>query len=182
MLPSNTNYSTCGPCLFNALSDQLYGDQSHHVELSGATVDYIRSKPDHFKQFITVFPGGGIRHVGARATYDHTIDMASNGVTRQALKAKNKFVNAHVCDQCFGIQHFGDPDLVASRSCKTILGDRALQDYQMQLMLLEQQSKKRLLMARQEHNAIGGGLPDGMAIGLPGQNAPISPSKVIGKL
>ena len=50
-----------GNCLFNALSDQLFGDQSHHVELRGATVDYIRSKPDHFKQFITVFPGGGIR-------------------------------------------------------------------------------------------------------------------------
>lgn len=31
-------------------------------------------------------------------------------------------------------------------------GNHALQDYQMQLMLLEQQNKKRLLMARQEKN------------------------------
>lgn len=31
-------------------------------------------------------------------------------------------------------------------------GNHALQDYQMQLMLLEQQNKKRLLMARQEHD------------------------------
>ena len=41
-------------------------------------------------------------------------------------------------------------------------GNHALQDYQMQLMLLEQQNKKRLLMARQEQDTIGnGGRPDG---------------------
>ncbi|KAF2273395.1 uncharacterized protein EI97DRAFT_444924 [Westerdykella ornata] len=34
-------------------------------------------------------------------------------------------------------------------------GNHALQDYQMQLMLLEQQNKKRLLLARQEHDGIG---------------------------
>lgn len=39
-------------------------------------------------------------------------------------------------------------------------GNHALQDYQMQLMLLEQQNKKRLLMARQEQDTIGG-RPDG---------------------
>ena len=33
-------------------------------------------------------------------------------------------------------------------------GNHALQDYQMQLMLLEQQNKKRLLMARQEQDNI----------------------------
>ena len=35
-------------------------------------------------------------------------------------------------------------------------GSHALQDYQMQLMLLEQQNKKRLLMARQEQDNISG--------------------------
>ena len=34
-------------------------------------------------------------------------------------------------------------------------GNHALQDYQMQLMLLEQQNKKRLLMARQELDKMG---------------------------
>lgn len=34
-------------------------------------------------------------------------------------------------------------------------GNHALQDYQMQLMLLEQQNKKRLLMARQEQDNMG---------------------------
>jgi len=39
-------------------------------------------------------------------------------------------------------------------------GGNALQDYQMQLMLLEQQNKKRLMMARQEQDTVG---PSGMA-------------------
>ena len=43
-------------------------------------------------------------------------------------------------------------------------GNHALQDYQMQLMLLEQQNKKRLLMARQEQET--GGRPDGQP-GMP---------------
>lgn len=49
-------------------------------------------------------------------------------------------------------------------------GSHALQDYQMQLMLLEQQNKKRLLMARQEQ--------DSMSItrdGPPGPNGPPFP-------
>ncbi|TEA08736.1 Transcriptional activator somA [Colletotrichum sidae] len=39
--------------------------------------------------------------------------------------------------------------------------NHALQDYQMQLMLLEQQNKKRLMMARQEQDNMGGALPRG---------------------
>ncbi|KAG9245184.1 SOM1 protein [Calycina marina] len=40
-------------------------------------------------------------------------------------------------------------------------GNHALQDYQVQLMLLEQQNKKRLMMARQEQDSMGGGMPGG---------------------
>lgn len=47
--------------------------------------------------------------------------------------------------------------------------NHALQDYQMQLMLLEQQNKKRLMMARQEQDNIGGNMPrEGGAPGAPG--------------
>ncbi|GAP83256.2 putative som1 protein [Rosellinia necatrix] len=47
--------------------------------------------------------------------------------------------------------------------------NHALQDYQMQLMLLEQQNKKRLMMARQEQDNMGGGMPrDGSGPGGPG--------------
>ncbi|KAH8723163.1 hypothetical protein GQ44DRAFT_774218 [Phaeosphaeriaceae sp. PMI808] len=46
-------------------------------------------------------------------------------------------------------------------------GNHALQDYQMQLMLLEQQNKKRLLMARQEQDNISGPQHQG-GVGAPG--------------
>ncbi len=54
-------------------------------------------------------------------------------------------------------------------------GNHALQDYQMQLMLLEQQNKKRLLMARQEQDIIS--RPDGQPMpGGPGYAPGMSPS------
>ncbi|KAL8803285.1 MAG: hypothetical protein Q9182_003243 [Xanthomendoza sp. 2 TL-2023] len=53
-------------------------------------------------------------------------------------------------------------------------GNHALQDYQMQLMLLEQQNKKRLLMARQEqetpHNGQPGMPGGGNFVGAPGMS------------
>lgn len=48
--------------------------------------------------------------------------------------------------------------------------NHALQDYQMQLMLLEQQNKKRLMMARQETDSMGGMPREG-----PGPNGPGGP-------
>lgn len=44
----------------------------------------------------------------------------------------------------------------AAGQAGTSNGNHALQDYQMQLMLLEQQNKKRLLMARQEQDSMSG--------------------------
>lgn len=63
-------------------------------------------------------------------------------------------------------------------------GNHALQDYQMQLMLLEQQNKKRLLMARQEQNT--GDRPDGQPAGYVSPNGSRSgpspgPSEHMGK-
>jgi hypothetical protein len=53
-------------------------------------------------------------------------------------------------------------------------GNHALQDYQMQLMLLEQQNKKRLMMARQEQDNIS---RDPSMPGQPGMQPPgMSPS------
>ncbi|KAI0973894.1 hypothetical protein F4678DRAFT_486497 [Xylaria arbuscula] len=46
--------------------------------------------------------------------------------------------------------------------------NHALQDYQMQLMLLEQQNKKRLMMARQEQDSMGGIPRDGTGPNGPG--------------
>ena len=56
-------------------------------------------------------------------------------------------------------------------------GNHALQDYQMQLMLLEQQNKKRLLMARQEQDGPGQpGMPAGFAPGMSPQGSRGGPS------
>jgi hypothetical protein len=55
-------------------------------------------------------------------------------------------------------------------------GSHALQDYQMQLMLLEQQNKKRLLMARQEQDNLTS-RTDQPGVGLQGANFPnVSPA------
>lgn len=54
-------------------------------------------------------------------------------------------------------------------------GNHALQDYQMQLMLLEQQNKKRLMMARQEQDSMTGpreGMP-GVGPGPAGPGVPV---------
>ncbi|KAH9863771.1 hypothetical protein J1614_009703 [Plenodomus biglobosus] len=53
-------------------------------------------------------------------------------------------------------------------------GNHALQDYQMQLMLLEQQNKKRLLMARQEQDNMSGPHQQG-GVGGPGFATAMSP-------
>lgn len=54
-------------------------------------------------------------------------------------------------------------------------GNHALQDYQMQLMLLEQQNKKRLLMARQEQDNMGSGPQHQPGVGAQGFPAAMSP-------
>ena len=54
--------------------------------------------------------------------------------------------------------------------------NHALQDYQMQLMLLEQQNKKRLMMARQEQDNIGGMPREGQPPGPGGPGVPTGPN------
>lgn len=50
-----------GNCLFHALSDQLYGDQSRHQEIRAAVIRSMRANSDYYKHFIEVHPGGGTR-------------------------------------------------------------------------------------------------------------------------
>lgn len=67
-------------------------------------------------------------------------------------------------------------------------GNHALQDYQMQLMLLEQQNKKRLLMARQEQDTVGRdgqpmpGGPGGYAQGMSPSGSRSGPSPEPGQM
>lgn len=50
-----------GNCLFNALSDQLYGHQNEHPTIRSRVIKYMREHSAYYKQFIDVHPGGGIR-------------------------------------------------------------------------------------------------------------------------
>ena len=50
-----------GNCLFNALSDQLYGSQTEHHAIRAKVIDYMRTHAEYYKQFIDAHPGGGIR-------------------------------------------------------------------------------------------------------------------------
>ena len=64
-------------------------------------------------------------------------------------------------------------------------GNHALQDYQMQLMLLEQQNKKRLLMARQEQDNVGRDgqpMPGGFAPGMSPSGSRSGPSPEPGQM
>ncbi|TQW00126.1 cAMP-dependent protein kinase pathway protein (Som1) [Cordyceps javanica] len=65
----------------------------------------------------------------------------------------NNFYNA---PEIGGNMRAGPPGAAAGQGTGS---NHALQDYQMQLMLLEQQNKKRLMMARQEQDNMGGPMP-----------------------
>ncbi len=41
-----------GNCMFRALSDQLYGSPSKHLELRAKTCDFIEYHKDYFKDFV----------------------------------------------------------------------------------------------------------------------------------
>ncbi|KAH8728665.1 hypothetical protein GQ44DRAFT_724118 [Phaeosphaeriaceae sp. PMI808] len=43
-----------GNCLFNALSDQLYGDQEMHEVLRTATIEHMRDSADFYRQYMAV--------------------------------------------------------------------------------------------------------------------------------
>ncbi|KAF2103285.1 cysteine proteinase, partial [Rhizodiscina lignyota] len=50
-----------GNCLFNALSDQLYGEQSQHRQIRNAVIEHMREQSSHYKAYVDVHPGGGTR-------------------------------------------------------------------------------------------------------------------------
>ncbi|KAE8451712.1 hypothetical protein EG329_003169 [Mollisiaceae sp. DMI_Dod_QoI] len=50
-----------GNCLFRALSDQIYGDQSRSTEIRAQVVEYMEKNPADFKPFIDVEAARGLR-------------------------------------------------------------------------------------------------------------------------
>jgi OTU domain-containing protein 3 len=47
-------FSLQGNCLFNALSDQLYGHQEMHEVLRTATIEHMRDNSDFYRQYMAV--------------------------------------------------------------------------------------------------------------------------------
>ncbi len=82
---------TAGNCLFNALSDQLYGDQSCNTQLRDGTVEYMKNNPDRFKSFLVVHPGGGSRRNPKRKNHgSHATSAIPSGPTPQEIDAAYK--------------------------------------------------------------------------------------------
>jgi len=50
-----------GDCLFRALSDQLYGDESHHYEIRARVVQHMRENASIYRSFTAIDAGGAIR-------------------------------------------------------------------------------------------------------------------------
>ena len=59
---------SAGDCLFNALSDQLHGDDTKAAEYRANVVEYMRANKDDYKPFIGLFPGGATRRNPKRKT------------------------------------------------------------------------------------------------------------------
>ena len=67
-----------GNCLFNALSDQLYGTQSSHQSIRRTVVQYMRENRDDYTPFLDVLPGGATRRNPKRknaATFGSSSDF-----------------------------------------------------------------------------------------------------------
>ncbi|KAI9827184.1 MAG: hypothetical protein M1832_005321 [Thelocarpon impressellum] len=57
-----------GNCLFNALSDQMYGDQDGQQRIRARVIEYMRDHAAYYKQFMDVSTGGGNRRNPKRKT------------------------------------------------------------------------------------------------------------------
>ncbi|KAI9821758.1 MAG: hypothetical protein M1827_002339 [Pycnora praestabilis] len=77
-----------GNCLFNALSDQLYGTQNEHHAIRTRVIAYMREHASYYKQFIDVQPGGGVRrnpkrkNAGAYSTPINALPPSAEEVER----------------------------------------------------------------------------------------------------
>jgi OTU domain-containing protein 3 len=77
-----------GNCLFNALSDQIYGSQDQHAAIRARVIEYMKEHAEYYKQFIDVHPGGGIRrnpkrkNAGAYASPANYIPPSQSDIDR----------------------------------------------------------------------------------------------------
>lgn len=77
-----------GDCLFNALSDQLHGNDSKAAEYRATVVEYMRANKDDYTPFISFFVGGGTRRNPKRKTAGSLGGLYTNGaITSEQIDA-----------------------------------------------------------------------------------------------
>jgi hypothetical protein len=118
------------------------------------------------------------------AHYGNSRDLTTDGeAVYTAILRVNKLIHDEAVDLLYSTRVFtielSGNELRMCNSGDTFVrykvpdcGNHALQDYQMQLMLLEQQNKKRLMMARQEQDNINGGSSSTHTPAFPGIQQP----------
>ncbi|KAL9082527.1 MAG: hypothetical protein Q9159_006353 [Coniocarpon cinnabarinum] len=73
-----SNITGDGNCLFNALSDQLFGNQAQHSSIRSTVVQHMRENKDDYTPFLDVLPGGATRRNPKRknaATFSSQSDL-----------------------------------------------------------------------------------------------------------
>ncbi|MCJ1394567.1 hypothetical protein MMC18_007446 [Xylographa bjoerkii] len=123
-----------GDCLFRALSDQLYGDESHHYEIRARVVQHMRENASIYRNFTAIDAGGAIRRNPRRTTasygtvnrnipseeeinrrfYDNLNEMAKAGTYGDHLEIQ-AFCEAYGVDVKIYQKESGENTLEASR-------------------------------------------------------------------
>ena len=91
-----TDASAPGNCLFSALSDQLHGLPNAHRSTRNKVVKYMSRHPDYFKQFLTVYPGGGTRRNPPRSNAGSYASTNYNGRVRPTDEEIDKAWHQHL--------------------------------------------------------------------------------------
>ncbi len=160
------------------MMDSMSANQQANQLLRNSGIDPSNLTPTQFQTFQAQNP-----QIQAKSIQVYTQNLARNNGARQGMPTPNmpgqgspmmqpNFLENQVPGQYMTNEALmrGAPPPGAQNG-----GNHALQDYQMQLMLLEQQNKKRLLMARQEQDTIA--RPEGQAMpGAPGYVPGMSPA------
>jgi len=142
--------------------------------------------PDQFQAFVSPNPNAQAKSIATYAAnlqQHHGSQMPNKPMPNPGgPQAQGSPMNQQAPDGAALGQFYNTPDMApgSMRPGGPVNGqgqsNGALQDYQMQLMLLEQQNKKRLMMARQEQDMSGGGMREGGPGGPGGPGAPPGPN------
>ena len=74
-----------GNCLFNALSDQIYGHQDENERIRATVIEHMRQNADHYKAFMDVNPGGGQRRNPKRKNAGTYSQASASGPTQSEI-------------------------------------------------------------------------------------------------